>query len=104
MNLFDVYPLFNIEPVRGEGCYVFDKNDKKYLDFYGGHAVISIGHSHPHFVKKMEVQLSKMIFYSNSVQNSLQQKLAEKLGKVSGCENYDLFLINSGATTQLLRH
>lgn len=97
MNLFDVYPLFDIEPIRGEGCHVFDENGKKYLDFYGGHAVISIGHSHPHFVKKMEEQLSKMIFYSNSVQNGLQRELAEKLGKVSKCENYDLFLINSGA-------
>ena len=97
MNLYPVYSLFDIEPVRGEGCYVFDKNDEKYLDFYGGHAVISVGHSHPHFVKKMEEQLHKMIFYSNSVQNSLQTQLAEKLGKVSGCENYELFLINSGA-------
>ncbi len=97
MKLFNIYPLFDIEPVRGEGCFVFDEKGQKYLDFYGGHAVISIGHSHPHFVRKLEEQLSKMIFYSNSVQNGLQRKLAEKLGEVSGCENYDLFLINSGA-------
>lgn len=97
MKLFDVYPLFDIEPVEAKGCYVWDKTGKKYLDFYGGHAVISIGHSHPHYVKRMEEQLRKIAFYSNSVQNELQQQLASKLGEISGCEDYHLFLCNSGA-------
>ena len=97
MKLFDVYPLFDIEPVKGRGCYVFDESGKKYLDFYGGHAVISIGHSHPHYVKMITRQLKKIGFYSNSVQNSLQKELARKLGKLSDCENYQLFLCNSGA-------
>lgn len=97
MQLFDVYPLFDIEPVRGEGCYVYDLDGKAYLDFYGGHAVISIGHSHPRFVQKVGEQLAKLSFYSNSVQNPLQSELAEKLGRLSGCENYQLFLCNSGA-------
>jgi acetylornithine aminotransferase len=97
MELFDVYPLFDIEPVTANGCYVWDKNGRKYLDFYGGHAVISIGHSHPHYVQRMEEQLRKIAFYSNSVQNSLQQSLAQKLGEVSSCEDYQLFLCNSGA-------
>ena len=97
MKLFDVYPLFDITPVKGEGCYVWDSNGKKYLDFYGGHAVISIGHSHPHYVEMISEQLSKIGFYSNSVQNPLQYELAEKLGDISGYKDYRLFLCNSGA-------
>ncbi len=97
MKLFDVYPLFDITPVKAEGCYVWDTDGKKYLDLYGGHAVISIGHSHPAYVKKISEQLSQIGFYSNSVQNPLQKELAEKLGKLSGCEDYQLFLCNSGA-------
>jgi len=97
MKLFDVYPLFDITPVKGEGCYVWDSAGKKYLDLYGGHAVISIGHSHPHYVELITKQLSKIGFYSNSVQNPLQHELAEKLGELSGCEDYQLFLCNSGA-------
>lgn len=97
MNLFDVYPLFDIEPIKGEGCYVFDKEGNRYLDFYGGHAVISIGHSHPHYVQKISEQVAKLGFYSNSVQNPLQVELAEKLGELSGCDEYNLFLCNSGA-------
>jgi len=97
MKLFDVYPLFEIEPVRGHGCFVYDKKGTEYLDFYGGHAVISIGHAHPHFVTKISEQLHQLNFYSNSVQNSLQQQLAKKLGTLSGCSNYQLFLCNSGA-------
>lgn len=97
MNLFDVYPLIDIQPVKGEGCYVFDDQGKKYLDLYGGHAVISIGHSNPYYVKKISDQLHKLAFYSNSVIISLQQELAEKLGKISGYDNYNLFLCNSGA-------
>lgn len=97
MKLFDVYPLFNITPVKAEGCYVWDSEDKKYLDLYGGHAVISIGHSHPHYVKKITDQLSDIGFYSNSIQNPLQTELAEKLGNLSGCPDYQLFLCNSGA-------
>jgi acetylornithine aminotransferase len=97
MKLFDVYPLFDITPVKAEGCYVWDSVGKKYLDLYGGHAVISIGHSHPHYIKKITNQLSDIGFYSNSIQNPLQHELAEKLGKVSGCPDYQLFLCNSGA-------
>ena len=97
MQLFDVYPLYDLEPVRGEGSYVYDAEGKAYLDFYGGHAVISIGHSHPHYVKRISEQLQKLGFYSNSVQNPLQQELAQKLGTVSGCDEYQLFLCNSGA-------
>lgn len=97
MKLFDVYPVFDIEPVKGDGCYIYDKSGTKYLDFYGGHAVISIGHSHPHYVKKISEQLSNLGFYSNSVENSLQVELAEKLGKLSGLNDYQLFLCNSGA-------
>ncbi|GJM33434.1 MAG: acetylornithine aminotransferase [Saprospiraceae bacterium] len=97
MNLFPVYPLFDIEPVRGQGCYVYDKLGHAYLDFYGGHAVISIGHSHPHFVKRLQAQLQALAFYSNSVQNPLQEQLAKKLGQLSGLEDYQLFLCNSGA-------
>ena len=97
MKLFDVYPLFNITPVKAEGCNVWDSEGTKYLDLYGGHAVISIGHSHPHYVGKISDQLSKIGFYSNSIQNPLQGELAEKLGKISGTEDYQLFLCNSGA-------
>ena len=97
MKLFDVYPLFDITPVKGEDCHVWDSNGKKYLDFYGGHAVISIGHSHPHYVEMISEQLSKIGFYSNSVQNPLQYELAEKLGDISGYKDYRLFLCNSGA-------
>lgn len=97
MELFDVYPLYNVTPVKAKGVYVWDKNDTKYLDFYGGHGVISIGHSHPDYVKPLSEQLSKIGFYSNSIINPLQQELAQKLGKLSGCENYNLFLCNSGA-------
>lgn len=97
MKLFDVYPLFDIHPVKGEGSYVYDAQGKAYLDFYGGHAVISIGHSHPYFVNKVSRQLEELAFYSNSVQNPLQQELASKLGATSDCRDYQLFLCNSGA-------
>ncbi|MCB9039876.1 MAG: aminotransferase class III-fold pyridoxal phosphate-dependent enzyme [Lewinellaceae bacterium] len=97
MDLFKVYPLFDIKPVRGEGCYVFDENGQAYLDLYGGHAVISIGHGHPHYLERVKAQLEALPFYSNSVQNELQETLAAKLGQVSGCEAYRLFLCNSGA-------
>ena len=97
MNLYDVYTLFDIEPVKGRGCYVYDREEEKYLDFYGGHAVISIGHSHPHYIRRISEQIKKIAFYSNSVVNSLQNDLAALLEKVSGVRNYDLFLVNSGA-------
>ena len=97
MNLFDVYPLFNIEIVKGKGCHVWDAEGNEYLDLYGGHAVISVGHSHPTYVKAITEQVNKLGFYSNSVLNSLQQKLADRLGKASGYDDYSLFLINSGA-------
>lgn len=97
MNLFNVYPLFDIEPVKAQGTYIWDAQGEKYLDLYGGHAVISIGHAHPHYVQKLTEQVGKIGFYSNSVQNSLQQELAEKLGKTSRCGEYELFLCNSGA-------
>lgn len=97
MKLFDVYPLNPIAINRAEGSYVWDDSGTKYLDFYGGHAVISIGHSHPHFVQKISDQLNKLTFYSNSVINPVQEALAEKLGRVSGKKDYDLFLCNSGA-------
>lgn len=97
MKLFDVYPLFNIEIVKGKDCHVWDKEGNEYLDLYGGHAVISVGHSHPTYVKAISEQVSKLGFYSNSVINSLQQTLADKLGKASGYDEYSLFLINSGA-------
>lgn len=97
MTLFDVYPLFDIEIQRGEGCYVFDPAGRNYLDFYGGHAVISIGHSHPHYVQRLTEQLQQIGFYSNSVKIPLQEELAVKLGRLSGCEEYRLFLVNSGA-------
>ena len=97
MKLFDVYSLFDIEPVEGRGNYVFDAEGTQYLDLYGGHAVISIGHCHPHYVKRVGEQLGRLGFYSNSVQNSLQTELAERLGKASGYPDYALFLCNSGA-------
>lgn len=97
MTLFDVYPLFNIEIVRGKGCHVYDAEGTEYLDLYGGHAVISVGHCHPYYVEKLTEQLNKLGFYSNSVINGLQQTLAEKLGRISGYDDYSLFLINSGA-------
>lgn len=97
MDLFDVYPLFDIKPVKALGSYLWDENGTEYLDLYGGHAVISIGHSHPHYVQKIREQLQKIGFYSNSVQNPLQQELAGKLGRLSGYDNYRLFLANSGA-------
>ena len=97
MNLFDVYPLFDIAIDHGKGCTVWDDKGQEYLDLYGGHAVISIGHSHPHYIEEMYRQLQKMGFYSNSVQNPLQRQLAERLGKISGYEDYQLFLMNSGA-------
>lgn len=97
MNLFDVYSLYDIEPVRGKGSHVFTADGTDYLDLYGGHAVISIGHAHPRYVKAIADQVAKLGFYSNSVQNSLQNELAGKLGKASGYEDYSLFLCNSGA-------
>ena len=97
MKLFDVYTLFNITPVKAKGSWLWDKNGEKYLDLYGGHAVISIGHSHPHYIKSLSEQLKNISFYSNSVQNPIQEKLAEKLGQISGYPDYQLFLCNSGA-------
>ncbi|MBO0343199.1 MAG: aspartate aminotransferase family protein [Allomuricauda sp.] len=97
MKLFDVYPLYDVTPVKAKGIEVWDDKGEKYMDFYGGHAVISIGHTHPHYVKRIKEQLDNMAFYSNSVQNPLQQELAQKLGELSGCEDYDLFMCNSGA-------
>lgn len=97
MNLFDVYPLFDINIVKGKGCQVWDENGTEYLDLYGGHAVISIGHAHPHYVEMISQQVATLGFYSNSVINKLQEKVAERLGKVSGYDDYSLFLINSGA-------
>ena len=97
MKLFDVYPLFDIEIARGEGCKIYDSNNVEYLDLYGGHAVISIGHSQPYYVQKLENQLEKLVFYSNSVINNLQVEAAEKLGEISGYSDYSFFMINSGA-------
>ena len=97
MKLFDVYPLFDVNIVRGQGCKVWDDKGQQYLDLYGGHAVISIGHSHPHYVEKVGEQLGKLGFYSNSVINRLQVELAERLGPICGYDDYQLFLINSGA-------
>ncbi len=97
MNLYDVYPLYDMTPVRGEGVYIFDKEGEKFLDLYGGHAVISIGHSHPHYVNRIANQLNLLGFYSNSLQNPLQEALAEMLGSISGYRDYQLFLVNSGA-------
>mgnify|MGYP004620705169 CR=1 FL=1 len=97
MNLFPVYPLFDINIVKGKGCHVWDENGQEYLDLYGGHAVISIGHCHPHYVEMLTQQLNTLGFYSNSVINKLQEQLAERLGKMCGYPDYQLFLINSGA-------
>ncbi|MFD2099766.1 aspartate aminotransferase family protein [Flagellimonas iocasae] len=97
MKLFDVYPLYDVTPVSAKGIEVWDDKGQKYWDFYGGHAVISIGHTHPHYVKRIKDQLDKIAFYSNSIQNPIQEALAEKLGQLSSCEEYDLFMCNSGA-------
>lgn len=97
MNLFDVYPINNIAIVKAKGSYVWDDQGEQYLDMYGGHAVISIGHTHPHWVQRIQEQLNKIAFYSNSVKIPLQQELADRLGKLSGKEDYQLFLCNSGA-------
>ena len=97
MNLFDVYPLNDITIVKAKGSYVWDDKGEQYLDLYGGHAVISIGHTHPHWVKRIEEQLEKIAFYSNSIKIPLQRELAEKLGRISGKDDYQLFLCNSGA-------
>ncbi|WP_312323834.1 aminotransferase class III-fold pyridoxal phosphate-dependent enzyme, partial [Soonwooa sp.] len=97
MNLFEVYPLFDINPVKAKGSFLWDDKGQQYLDFYGGHAVISIGHNHPYYQAKLKDQLEKISFYSNSVQNDLQVELANKLGSLSGYEDYSLFLCNSGA-------
>src|SRR6478672_10344182 len=97
MKLFDVYPINDITIVRAKDSYVWDENGVQYLDMYGGHAVISIGHTHPHWVQRIEEQLNKIAFYSNSVKIPIQQQLADQLGKVSGKEDYQLFLCNSGA-------
>ncbi len=97
MKLFDVYPLYDINVVKGQGCKVWDDKGQEYLDLYGGHAVISIGHCHPHYVEKLTQQLNTLGFYSNSVVNKLQVEFAQRLGIISGYEDYQLFLINSGA-------
>ena len=97
MKLFDVYPLYDVTPVAAKGIEVIDKEGQTYLDFYGGHAVISIGHSHPHYVNRMTEQLQKMAFYSNSIQNPMQVALGKKLGDASGCHSYQLFMCSSGA-------
>lgn len=97
MKPFDVYPLYDIKPVRAEGSYLYDEKGQKYTDLYGGHAVISVGHSHPHYIRRISEQLNNIAFYSNSVLNDLQTELAEKLGKISGYADYSLFLCNSGA-------
>ena len=97
MDLFDVYPLYNVTPVSAKGSIVTDDKKQEYLDFYGGHAVISIGHAHPHYLKRVKEQLDHIGFYSNAIQNPLQKELATKLGKLSDCKKYNLFLCNSGA-------
>lgn len=97
MTLFDVYPLYDINIVQGKGCKVWDDKGQEYLDLYGGHAVVSVGHTHPHYVEMLTNQLNKIGFYSNSVVNKLQTKFAKRLGEISGYEDYSLFLINSGA-------
>ena len=97
MKLFDVYPLFDVNIVKGNGCKVWDEKGQEYLDLYGGHAVISIGHAHPHYIEKVTEQVNNLGFYSNSVINKLQVELAERLGRISGYDDYQLFLINSGA-------
>lgn len=97
MKLFDVYPLFDVNIVKGKGCHVWDNKGQEYLDLYGGHAVISIGHAHPHYVEAISKQVATLGFYSNSVINKLQQEVADRLGAISGYDDYQLFLINSGA-------
>ncbi|MDX1905511.1 MAG: aminotransferase class III-fold pyridoxal phosphate-dependent enzyme [Bacteroidia bacterium] len=97
MHTFDVYPLYDIAPMRGLGCSLWDEAGQEYLDLYGGHAVISIGHTHPHYVRRVRAQLEQLGFYSNAVKNPVQEELAAKLGQLSGYEDYTLFLINSGA-------
>ena len=97
MELFDVYSLFDVTPVRAKGCTVWDDKGQEYLDLYGGHAVISVGHSHPHYVEALKAQLDKIGFYSNSVRNPLQEELARRIGEAAGYEDYALFLDNSGA-------
>jgi len=97
MKPFEVYPLYDIEPVKAQGARLWDKQGREYLDLYGGHAVISVGHAHPHYTARIAEQLQKIAFYSNAVQNSLQEELAEKLGRLSGYESYSLFLCSSGA-------
>ncbi len=97
MKRFDVYPLFEVEPVKGEGAYVIDRNGDRYMDFYGGHGVISIGHGHPHYIEMITRQLNELPFYSNSVINAPQDQLATRLGEVSGLNDYQLYLVNSGA-------
>ncbi|NDW09208.1 aspartate aminotransferase family protein [Dysgonomonas sp. 520] len=97
MKLFDVYPLFDINIVEGKGCYVYDDKGNEYLDLYGGHAVISVGHTHPYYVEKVTGQLNRLAFYSNSIVNKLQAELAQKLGEQCGYDDYSLFLVNSGA-------
>jgi acetylornithine/N-succinyldiaminopimelate aminotransferase len=97
MTLFDVYPLFPIDIQRSHGCHVYDQHGRRYLDFYGGHAVVSIGHSHPHFLKRVKDQMDKIAFYSNFVENELREALAAKLGELSGYADYQLFMVNSGA-------
>lgn len=97
MNLFDVYSLSDVNIVKGRGCHVWDDKGQQYLDLYGGHAVISIGHCHPHYVEMMTAQLNRLGFYSNSVINRLQEQLAKRLGKACGYDDYSLFLVNSGA-------
>ena len=97
MKPFDVYALYDVTPVRAKGCRIWDDTDTEYLDLYGGHAVISVGHAHPHYVESVTEQLKKIAFYSNSVHNPLQEELAQKLGRLSGYDEWSLFLVNSGA-------
>ncbi|WP_166386373.1 aspartate aminotransferase family protein [Polaribacter sp. 11A2H] len=97
MPLFNVYPLYNVTPVKAKGVYVYDENKTEYLDLYGGHAVISIGHAHPKYVEAITKQVAKLGFYSNAIQNPLQVEFADKLEALSGCKDYELFLCNSGA-------
>src|SRR6056300_57541 len=97
MNLFNVYPLYEITPSHGNMCYVFDKKGQKYLDLYGGHAVISIGHNHPNYIKSLTNQLNKIGFYSNYIINDLQKEVANEIIQQSNCQNYKLFMTNSGA-------
>ena len=97
MKLFDVYPLFDVNIVKGKGCHVWDDKGQEYLDLYGGHAVISIGHAHPHYIEAISKQVATLGFYSNSVINKLQQEVADRLGAMCGYDDYQLFLINSGA-------